>query len=92
MLIRDQSERDKARMLQRLGGARAIRNGVGTQDTLSVLEEDAGQGGDHAGSVVGCCYRKERKGGVEALWNESEGVSLTPEGESHHEQTQAKST
>ena len=34
ILIRDQSERDKARMLQRLGGSRATRNRVDTQDNL----------------------------------------------------------
>ena len=37
VLIRYQSERDKARarVLQRLGGSRAIRNEVATQDTLT---------------------------------------------------------
>ena len=35
ILIRYQSERDKAGMLQRLGGSRAMRNGLDTQDTLS---------------------------------------------------------
>ena len=29
---------------------------------------------------------------VTVLWNEAEGVSVNPEGGSHHEQTQAKST
>ena len=35
VLIRYQSERDKARVLQRLGGSRAIKNEVATQDTLT---------------------------------------------------------
>ena len=35
ILIRCRSERDRARMLQRLGGSREMRIGFGTQDTLS---------------------------------------------------------
>ena len=35
ILIRFQSERERARVLQRLGGSRAIRHGSGAQDTLS---------------------------------------------------------
>ena len=35
ILKRYQSERDKARILQRLGESRVIRKGVNTQDTLS---------------------------------------------------------
>ena len=35
ILMRHQSERDKARTLQRSGGSRAMTNGFDTQDTLS---------------------------------------------------------
>ena len=61
ILIRYQSDRDKARMLRRPGGSRVIRSGADMRDTLSfesctssvvgvfrVLEEDAGEGGDRA--------------------------------------------
>ena len=50
-----------------------------------VLEEDAGQGGNHAGSVVGCSVK------VIVLWNEAEGVPLNTDGEGHREQAEAKS-
>ena len=42
-------------------------------------------------------WRLERDGEAEklevtVLWNEAEGVSVNPEGESHHEQSRAKVT
>ena len=54
-------------------------------------------------SFVACCYRKERKGWVEAgtrreaktlevMWDEAGGVPANPDGESHDERAQANST
>ena len=121
ILIRYQRERDKARMLQRLGGSRAIRNGFDTQDTLSVescmssvacdMEELSSESSrkmqdkeETTSEVSGTAFSKRKKGWrlepegetetteVTVWWDEAEGVAVTPESESLHEQTQVKST
>ena len=110
-------------MLQRLGGSTAIRNGVDTQDILSIdsctsstacdIEEMSSetsrrmQDKEETMSEASWTAVTKRKGKewwrlepggetetpkVTVLWNESEGVSVNPEFESHHEETQAKST
>ena len=123
MLMRYQSEREKARMLQRSGGSRVIRKGADIHDTLSFescrssVVDDMEEGSSESSrkmqdkeettpeaSWAAVTGKKEKDGWrlepegeaetpeVIVLWNEAEGVPANPDGESHHERAQAKST
>ena len=57
ILLRCQSERQRARMLQRLGGSRAVKHGTDARDTMSV---------ESCSSSMACdmeevCWRSSRK-------------------------------
>ena len=108
MLTKWEGKREIARMLQRLGGSRAIKHWSGAQDNMSAelcspsracdMEEVSTSEASWTAVTKGKekkVWRLEPEGEAEkpevtVLWNEAEGVSVNPEGESHHERTRAK--
>ena len=63
ILTRCESERERARMLQRLAGSRAIRHWTGPRDTMSVESCSSSMAGDMEDSVLGVFEEDERHGG-----------------------------